>query len=179
MSSTPPALARRVFRQVHLWLGVGLGVLLIPIALSGAVLVFDDEIDALLRPNLYAVTGAKIGAPIDLFLKQATDAVPGGTASAVRFATGGPVIVIVRPAEGGGMSSRERGQQVDGAPRGGPPRFEMVYLDPPTAKALGVAAFGDSLVGFVRRFHENLAHSAMGRPLDRRLGRLRDASAVP
>ena len=169
MPSTTHALARRVFRQLHLWFGLGLGVLLVPIALSGAVLIFDDKIDALLNPGLHAVTGSKLGAPVDQYLEQATDAVPGGTASAVRFTVGGPVIVVVRPAEGGTREarqdrhqmqseagSRERSQPDEGVSRNGPPRFEMVYLDPPTAKVLGVAAFGDSLIGFVHRFHENL-----------------------
>jgi uncharacterized iron-regulated membrane protein len=51
---------RRVLRTVHLWLGIGLTLLIVPISLTGLVLVFDDEIDAALNPGLYATTGAAV-----------------------------------------------------------------------------------------------------------------------
>ena len=155
MSSRLPARVRRVLLQVHLWLGVGLGVLLVPVALTGTVLVFESELDAMLRPSLYAVTGHVTGAPLDTFVERAAAVVPGSVASNMRFSDAGPIVMMMRPAPvpAEGEGRRARGPE---AARSGPPRAVMVYLDPPTATVLGVAAFGDSLVGLVHRFHENL-----------------------
>ena len=42
---------RTVFRRIHLWIGVGTAALIVPIALSGTVLIFSDEIDNALHPS--------------------------------------------------------------------------------------------------------------------------------
>lgn len=42
---------RRAFRQVHLWMGLTLGALFALLGLTGSVLVFYPEIDALLHPE--------------------------------------------------------------------------------------------------------------------------------
>ncbi len=41
---------RRVVRQVHLWMGLSLGALFVLLGLSGSILVFYPEIDAVLNP---------------------------------------------------------------------------------------------------------------------------------
>ena len=63
-----PRPARFVPRIVHRWIAVGLMVLLIPISLSGAFLVWHDEIDAMVHPGRYAVTGSSVAVsrPPDL-----------------------------------------------------------------------------------------------------------------
>ena len=35
---------KRLWRNIHLWLGIGLFILLVPVALSGAILVYHDDI---------------------------------------------------------------------------------------------------------------------------------------
>ena len=50
---------RRLWLKVHLWLGIGLAVLLVPVALSGALLVWHDDLDALINPGRYAVTAGE------------------------------------------------------------------------------------------------------------------------
>ena len=57
MADTRTAKLRRLWLNVHLWIGVGLAVLLIPISVSGGLLVLDTDIDAMLNPQRYAVTG--------------------------------------------------------------------------------------------------------------------------
>jgi len=42
---------RRVWLNIHLWIGLGLAVLLVPISLSGALLVWHDEIEAGYQPS--------------------------------------------------------------------------------------------------------------------------------
>jgi uncharacterized iron-regulated membrane protein len=134
---------RTVWWTLHRWTGLALALLLVPIAVSGALLVWHDHLDALLHPGRYAVTGMQLVQPSH-YLASATTALAGHAQPvAVRFPAeqGWPVIVMAR-----------------GAPRteGGPARIVNVYLDPPTARALDVVDFRSSLFGWLHRFHENL-----------------------
>ncbi|MET0547564.1 MAG: PepSY domain-containing protein, partial [Caulobacterales bacterium] len=47
---------RKFWLDVHLWLGVGLFIPVVLLGLSGAVLVFHDELERALHPQRYAVT---------------------------------------------------------------------------------------------------------------------------
>jgi uncharacterized iron-regulated membrane protein len=144
MSAAPMASMRTVLWTLHRWIGVGLAVLLVPIAVSGALLVWHDHLDAVIHPGRYAVTGAQMVQP-SAYLASAATAL-GGTAqpAAVRFpeSEGWPVVVVARGAPGA---------------EGGPLRIVNVYLDPPTARVLDVVDFRASLIGWLHRFHENLA----------------------
>jgi len=131
---------RRFWLNVHLWLGVALAILTVPIAISGALLVYHDELDALLHPARYAITGSQISQPASAYLDAARKALGNGTSpTLVRFDEGGPVVVSAR-----GRSAE------------GPPRRLNVYLDPPTANVLEVEDFRASMFGFLHLFHENL-----------------------
>src|SRR5262245_37376466 len=134
---------RTVWWTLHRWIGLGLAVLLVPIAVSGALLVWHDHVDALVHPGRYAVTGSTVTQP-SAYLASAAAALAGGAQpAAVRFpeSASWPVIVMAR-----------------GAPRaeGGPPQIINVYLDPPTARVLDMVNFRTSLIGWLHRFHENL-----------------------
>jgi PepSY-associated TM region len=59
MADTRAAKLRRLWLNVRLWIGVGLAVMLIPISISGALLVWHDDIDTWINPHRYAVTGAR------------------------------------------------------------------------------------------------------------------------
>ncbi len=140
------ATLRRLWLNVHLWIGVGLAVLLIPISMSGGLLVWHDEIDTLINPQRYAVTGAQAALPPGVYLAKAAEAVakePGDLrATMLRYPEPGwPVRVMAR------------GQSRDG---GGPPRTVTVFLDPPTGAILDVMDFRASFIGFLHVFHENL-----------------------
>lgn len=147
MADTRAAKLRRLWLNVHLWIGVGLAALLIPISISGGLLVWHDDIDALLNPHRYAVSGAQVTHPPSLYLAKASEAV--GTdpadlrATGVRYPEPGwPVRVVTR------AHKREAG--------GGRPRFVTVFLDPPTGAVLDVMEFRTSFIGFLHVFHENL-----------------------
>ncbi len=137
---------RRFWLNVHLWIGVGLAVLLVPISISGGLLVWHDEIDTLINPQRYAVTGVQLTLPPAAYLAKAAEAVAKDPSelrlTALRYPdAGGPVRVITRA------------QSRDG---GGPPRVVTVFLDPPTAAVLDVMELRSSFFGFLHVFHENL-----------------------
>ena len=136
---------RRVWRACHRWIGVGLLMLLVPISVSGALLVYHDELDALVNPTRWTVSGPQLAlSPAQYIAAASTVVASNETVTGVRFprSPGHPVVVLAR-------------QQVD-PDRGRRPRFFSIYLDPPTGKVLDKVDFRSSWVGFLHVFHENL-----------------------
>ncbi len=134
---------RTVWWTVHRWIGIGLMVLLVPTAVSGALLVWHDPLDALIHPGRYAVSGRQVVQPSAYLASAAAALETSARPVAVRFPAddGWPVVVMAR-----------------GAPsaKSGPARIVNVYLDPPTARVLDVVDFRSSFMGWLHRFHENL-----------------------
>jgi uncharacterized iron-regulated membrane protein len=124
---------RRVWVQVHLWLGLTLGVLGVFIGITGAILVYDHEIDAWLNPQRYATTGPQVALRYDDYIGR----IPQGRVINLRLPEfeGGPIVALARGRDGG--------------------QFHRVWIDPPTGRVLD-AAPGGGFVGWVHRFHENL-----------------------
>jgi len=56
MSVSANSRLRRLWLNIHLWIALTFAVLLVPISLSGALLVWHDHLDALINPGRYAVT---------------------------------------------------------------------------------------------------------------------------
>ena len=46
---------RRLLFQLHMWIGLGLGLLLVLLGLSGSILVYDEDIQAWMLPVPHAV----------------------------------------------------------------------------------------------------------------------------
>jgi uncharacterized iron-regulated membrane protein len=140
MAAIPATNVRRFWFTLHRWIGASLAVLLIPISLSGALLVWHEQIEALLNPQRYAVTGAQILPPSAYLESAARTLGSGATPAIVRLPLKtGPVIVAAR------------GRDAEGRPR-----LLNVYIDPPTARVLDVVDFRSTFFGFLHRFHENL-----------------------
>ncbi|HEX4334036.1 MAG TPA: PepSY-associated TM helix domain-containing protein [Usitatibacter sp.] len=132
--------ARDLWVQVHLWLGLTLGVLGVVVGVTGSVLLFDRQIDGLLAPDRYRTSGAEVARPYSDYVARAGRALEGlARPFAVRApeAAGEPVIVLARAMGEGGGASR-------------------VFLDPPTGRVLAIAR-GGGFVGWVHNLHENLA----------------------
>lgn len=147
MEPVASARVRQFWRRVHLWVALSFGVLLVPIGLSGAALVFSVDIDRLLDPARYAVTGAAMEQTASVYLENAASAAPGAQAAMLRWAAepGAPIVVVLR---GGG-----EGRSQTSGPMG---RFRLAYLDPPSGRVLGVADPRKSLVGFIHSLHADL-----------------------
>lgn len=146
MADTRAAKLRRLWLNVHLWIGVGLCALLIPISISGGLLVWHDEIDSWFNPQRYAVSASPMLLPPVVYLAQAQEAVTSDPAKpralALRYPEPGwPMRVVMRaqPSEPGAR-----------------PRTLTIYLDPSTARVLDVVDFRASFFGFLHVFHENL-----------------------
>jgi uncharacterized iron-regulated membrane protein len=140
-----PARLRQFWWTFHRWIGIGLLVLLVPIAVSGSLLVYHDELDALVNPKRWTVSGPQLALSPAQYIAAASAVVASNeTVTGVRFprSAGAPVVVLAR-------------QQVD-PESGRRPRFFSIYLDPPTGAVLDKVDFRASWVGFLHVFHENL-----------------------
>ncbi len=77
--------ARSKWFIVHRWLGIGLGVWFALVGLSGAILVFEDPIDAWLNPHLLTTVSRGTQLSAQAIVARAETAYPLGLVEKVRF----------------------------------------------------------------------------------------------
>lgn len=80
---------RKLFNDIHLWIGLASGIIVILVCLSGTLYVFNTELKEMANPELYKVN-APAGAnpmPIESLIKQ------------VKESTGGKVVSVKIPAD--------------------------------------------------------------------------------
>jgi uncharacterized iron-regulated membrane protein len=76
---------REVFHTVHLWLGVGSGLILFVVCLSGTIYTFSPEIQKVTDSKLYTVShdaGAK-HLPVETLIAHLLDSIKGGVVQSV------------------------------------------------------------------------------------------------
>ncbi|WP_332767715.1 PepSY-associated TM helix domain-containing protein [Phenylobacterium sp.] len=137
---------RRLWLNVHLWLGVGLLAAFLPLAASGAALVWRDELERALEPQRYSVSDSAASRPPSTYLKAATDAFKGRAEPVqVRFPErpGNPVLVVGRTS--GGLLA--------------------AWLDPATGAVREVGDPRASLLGFLHNLHGSLMIPEIGRKI--------------
>ncbi len=76
---------RKFLLPLHLWSGLTLGLLLIVMATSGALLVYRSSIDQRIRPEIYTVTPGSVRLPADELVARARVAHPSAELESVRF----------------------------------------------------------------------------------------------
>jgi uncharacterized iron-regulated membrane protein len=80
---------RKLFNDIHLWLGLSSGVIIIAVCFSGTVYVFNTELTERAAPHLYKVNAvaAKERIPVDSLIEK------------VKAASGGTITNITVPAD--------------------------------------------------------------------------------
>lgn len=109
---------KKAFRKIHLWLSVPFGLIITVICLSGAALVFEDEVTELCRRDLYyveKVNGAPL--PVEYLIEKVAGTLPDSVA-----VTGVSI-----------SSDAERAYQVNLSK----PRRASVYVDQYTGEVKG------------------------------------------
>lgn len=133
-----------LWRRLHRWIGLSVSLLLVPIAVTGSLLVWRDHVDAMISPHLFAISGTDM-QPLTRYLASAASA--GGSdfaPAAIRLprSEGWPVRVVLRKIN---LSDRDDLE-----------RERIVYLDPPTARVLGIVNPRTGFTGTIRRLHRDL-----------------------
>ena len=121
MTISSRAKLRRFWFLVHMWIGVGLFLLLIPISLTGSWLVWRPELDRPQHPARYAVGTGPAAMPVSAYLASAQAALgERARVASIRLPghAGDPVTVQAQVRRGGrvGGEGRHEGAR-DGATR--------------------------------------------------------------
>ena len=146
---------RGLWFSIHKYIGLCLAILIIPIALSGAILVWHDWFDEVLYPQRYAVTTSAPALGPAAYAASAQAALgPGERVASIRYPDAderGPVIVsAVQPQAGAG---------------GGRPMRTSVWLDPGTGRVLDKASGNAGLMQFIHGLHGSLTVPGWGRTI--------------
>jgi uncharacterized iron-regulated membrane protein len=146
---TKPGMRRAGF-QVHKWIGLILAILIIPLSLTGAALVWDDALDHGLNPQRYAVTGGNaIGVQAYVDAARAVLA-PGERIATIGRDDAGPVVV----------TANQTGKHAVG-----PPARTTLWLDPPSARLLDRSSGNSGLIRVMHQIHGSLMIPGVGRQI--------------
>lgn len=132
---------KKVLRKLHRVLGLSVGLWAALAAGTGSVLVFSDEIDALLNPHLLEVAPRSTGFDLDGAVTAVRARFPDQPLQALRLPRAADQPVIVRV----GVS-----QVTD------------VYLDPYSTQILGTRAEYGGVMGFLWDLHVHLLAGEVG-----------------
>ena len=165
---------RRLMFQIHMWVGLILGLLLALLGLSGSILVYDDAISELLAPVPHTSTqGTEL--PLDKIVEAARGAAGQGAMQiALAREADDPVSVrVTRPRAGEGTGRGEgRGERraMDGQRAGaqggpqGPQAATQVFIDPVSGAVLGSRkAQLPPILAFSHQLHGNFLMGREGR----------------
>ena len=137
---------RRLWLDLHLWVGAGLFVLLVPLGLSGAALTFEPELDRVLHPARYGAGGPAV-LPPSAYFAVAQDAFDGRvrpTQLRMPQAPGDPVVV----------SGRRGGDRPSGL---------SAWIAPASGRVLEVGDPRASILGFAHQLHGQFFIPGWGR----------------
>lgn len=132
---------RHVWRFLHRWIGLVLGTALALIGLTGAITVFQREIDAGLNPALFTPGKGHARAGVDEALAAALAEDRTGRVSLIRLPD--PVWPVIT------VNQTRRGPD-------GRQRLWMVHVDPASGRVLGSRDFDASFSRTVNRLHATL-----------------------
>jgi uncharacterized iron-regulated membrane protein len=139
--------ARSKWFTVHRWIGIGLGVWFALVGLSGAILVFEDSIDAWLNPRLLTTSARGSHLSAQTIVERAESAYPLGLVEKIRFpAAEGEVYRLtmrVKPRRVGAERIEAMFDPVNGK-----------FLGARSLESLGIAA--PDLLRTLYEFHRNV-----------------------
>jgi uncharacterized iron-regulated membrane protein len=141
------------FVRIHRWVGLGLGVWVIMMSVTGFILVFQDQILAWLHPEWFQTTTGDRGpqAAIDV----AHQAYPDWT-----------VIGVALPAINSGVYSVDLEKPKEGPPTDNAEEAlyhqQQIFVDPGSAAINGLQDYETGFVDIVYRLHEDLLLDEIG-----------------
>ena len=146
---------KKLWFQIHKWIGILLAILIVPISLTGSALVWHDWLDEALNPARYAVTTGTAPQPVVAYAASAAAALrPGERIATIRYPEGeGPVMV-----------SAAREPDPAAGPGARPVRTTL-WLDPADGRVLDRAASNEGAVRFLHVLHGSLTVPGVGRQI--------------
>ena len=141
---------RRAWFQVHKWLGIALAILIIPISLSGAALVWHDWVDEQINPQRYPAVSGPLLTASAYAAAAAKLAEPGERITSMAFPAGRGSVqaTLTKPATGAGRPART-----------------WVWLDPNSAEPIERAGTGEGALRVLHVLHGSLMIPGTGRQI--------------
>jgi uncharacterized iron-regulated membrane protein len=161
---------RGLWLQVHKWIGLILAILIIPLSVSGAALVWHDVLDEAVNPQRYDVKPACTPGPCaTIFLERIASGWGGRppsyyAARAVTAIRSGERLVSFRYPEGNGPIVATAAAPGGGG-AGGRPVRTSIWLDPLDGRVLDRARSDSGLVRFLHVLHGSLQLPGIGRQI--------------
>jgi uncharacterized iron-regulated membrane protein len=139
---------RNAWFQVHKWIGLILAVILIPLSLTGSMLVWDDALDRLLQPAHYRASGPA-SLPASAYVETARHALPAGSRIVSLRIGEGPVMVTATSPSPSKMR--------------GPPLRLGVWIDPASGRLIDSGLSASPVLRWAHIFHGSLQIPGSGR----------------
>lgn len=135
------ARVRKLIFNIHLWAGLTLGVLLVLAGLTGSILVFDEEIDAVLNPGLLRVAPGEEEVSFQNVAATVTAAYPEHPVSYIRM-------------------PRNRGESYEVTTAGADPL--EIFVDPYRGTILGARGTTEGFINALFDLHVHLLAGERG-----------------
>ncbi|HET9640839.1 MAG TPA: PepSY-associated TM helix domain-containing protein [Allosphingosinicella sp.] len=150
MRSSTHSRLRRLWFQIHKWIGLALALLIVPVSLTGSALVWHDWLDERLNPERAATAAPSL--PPSAY-----------AAAARRFARPGELLTsLAYPRDGGPVVATFA--RTDQPARARPVRI-LLYLDPASGRLLDRAASDAGAVRLLHNLHGSLMVPGVGRQI--------------
>ncbi|MBX7248396.1 MAG: PepSY domain-containing protein, partial [Caulobacteraceae bacterium] len=153
MSMPSRQAVRRLWFQVHLWIGVALSAVLIPLSLTGSLLVWHEPLERLTAPQRYRVTG-EAGRPLQDYATAARTVLkPDEPIAQIRLPEhqAAPILVSAPMSRKGAAPVRGRAPQ------------HTVWIDPGSARVLDQASSAAGVQRALHQLHGTLFIPGVGR----------------
>jgi uncharacterized iron-regulated membrane protein len=124
---------RAIWLNAHLYVGLTIGLVLLIVALSGAVLVFEDDIDRALHAGLAFVPPGDTRVPLDDLVAEVKRALPAAQIGSITFPEKPEHSIVFNV---------RAGQEA-----------LAVFLNPYTGQLLGTRSAAEREAGLARRIH--------------------------
>ncbi|ARO87450.1 PepSY domain-containing protein [Nitrosospira lacus] len=133
---------RRVVFNFHLYLGLAAGLFLVMSGLTGSMIVFRDEIEALIYPELMEVAVRDERVPVQMVLNAVKQAYPRDKLLSVRMPRTPQQTYLLKMNDAHGL---------------------FVYADPYSGELLGAHRQEDTLIGWIALLHTELLIGERGK----------------
>jgi len=125
---------KKIFRTIHLYLALAAGLVIMLSCATGAIMVFEDELDHMSNHDRYYVEQQKVRVPLEKLLEKALYQVPKAKLVAVKVfsdPTRSAEIALIVP-------EKKDGRQQKKEKKGGGKPGVFVYLNPYNAQVLDI-----------------------------------------
>jgi uncharacterized iron-regulated membrane protein len=99
---------KKIASQLHLWLGISSGLVVFVVALTGCLLVFEDELEPVIHKQFHVVNvvQGQHRLPLDVLQRNVTERFPGKKVTRVSFEQGADRTVVF------GLKSGKKGKDI-------------------------------------------------------------------